>query len=101
MSERRPELEMYAVLDPRITLLKGLRNGTERNPESARREAQWPTWQMDRSWPERSARRSAIQPADDDEVQHLRDYFPLVLSATGLLALIVVIAVALLVRHIG
>jgi hypothetical protein len=96
MSNRRPDLEMYAVLDPRIALLRDLRDG-----ESARREAQWPTWQTDRSWPERSARRLPIQAAADDEVRHMRDYFPLVLSATGLLALIVAIAGALLLPHIG
>jgi hypothetical protein len=87
---------MYALLDPRITLLKDLRDG-----ESARREAQWPTWQADRSWPARAARRLPVQPLDDDQVRQLRDYFPLVLSATGLLALIVAIAVALLVPHLG
>jgi hypothetical protein len=96
MSKRKPELEMYALIDPRITLLRDLRDG-----ESARREAQWPTWQRDRSWPDRSARCLPVQPLDDDQVRHLRDYFPLVLSATGLLALIAVIAVALLLPHVG
>ena len=96
MSKRAPDLEMYAVLDPRISLLKDLRDG-----ESARREAQWPTWQTDRSWPDRPARRLPIQLADNDEVRHLRDYFPLVLSAAGVLALVVAIAAALLLSHFG
>jgi hypothetical protein len=96
MSKRRPDLEMYAVLDPRIALLKDLRDG-----ESARRGAQWATWQTDRSWPHQSAKRLPIQAVGDDEVRHMRDYFPLVLSATGLLALIVAIAVAFLLPHVG
>jgi hypothetical protein len=102
---------MYAVLDPRVTMLKDLRDAEwpvatsplerERSPEAARRAAQWPTWQMDRSWPDRSAARLPAPLVDDGRLRNLRDFLPLLLSGAGVLALVVVIAVALLLPHVG
>jgi hypothetical protein len=58
VSKRSPDIEMFAVFDPRINLLNDLRAGEwpvprglsprDASQERARREAQWPTWQMDR-----------------------------------------------------
>lgn len=56
MKRSRSDLEMNAVFDPRIGLLKELRDA-----HSARRDAQWSTWQMDRSWSERVAVRTPIE----------------------------------------
>src|SRR5580692_4387124 len=58
VAKRRPELEMYAVFDPRVALLAELRRA---NPGAERRAAQWPTWQSDRSWPAPSPARIAIE----------------------------------------
>ena len=101
MAQRNSDLEMYAVLDPRITLLNSLRDAQWPVPtsrldrdnarETARRKAQWPTWQMDRSRPDRSA---PIDCAEDSGSQ--REGLPVVLRGAGFLVLIVV-AVAMLV----
>jgi hypothetical protein len=40
---------MFAVCDPRVNILNDLRAAR------TRREAQWATWQMDRSWAQRWA----------------------------------------------
>jgi hypothetical protein len=47
VSNRSQDLEMFAVYDPRVSALNDLRAAR------TRREAQWATWQMDRSWPHR------------------------------------------------
>ena len=61
MRQRTPSLEMHASIDPRITLLKDsceARSNIANAPSTLatraerRRESQWATWQMDRSWPD-------------------------------------------------
>jgi hypothetical protein len=61
VSQRTSSLEMDASIDPRIALLNDSRDARSSiaNASAAltaraarRREAQWPTWQMDRSWPD-------------------------------------------------
>jgi hypothetical protein len=69
MSKRSADLEMYAVFDPRVKLVNDLRSGQwpvatsapkrDCKQEALRRESQWGTWQMDRSWPERFAVRTS------------------------------------------
>lgn len=71
MARRSPDLEMHAVVDPRVALLNDLHwarcpvptSQPLRGylPGSARRVAQWPTWQMDRSWPQRSPARLTVE----------------------------------------
>jgi hypothetical protein len=100
VANRGSDLEMHAVFDPRITLLKELRGGEwpvpiarqkrEPNPETVRREAEWPTWQMDRSWPEGSATRMSIEHTPVSEAP--RTGLAWVLGAAGFLALGIVVA---------
>ena len=84
MSERRPDLEMYAAFDPRITLLQDLREGL---------------WPVPSSLPERSVWPLQVGNVENDEVRYARDLLPLALSVAGLLTLIVAIAVAVLLRN--
>ena len=55
MSNRSQDLEMFAVCDPRVNILNDLRAAR------TRREAQWATWQMDRSWPAQSPVRMTVE----------------------------------------
>ena len=91
MAKRNPDLEMYAVLDPRVTLLNELRNAHyERSHEAIRREAQWPTWQTDRSWPDAAAVRMPVDRASRTAAPH--DSLPWTLGAAGFLALGIIAA---------
>ena len=100
MATRNRDLEMYAVVDPRVALLNALHGPPRLVPispqkrdltlERARREAQWPTWQMDRSWPDRMAARTTIERASVSAVR--RASLPWTLGAAGFLALGVVAA---------
>jgi hypothetical protein len=94
MAKRSPDLEMYAVFDPRVTLLKDLRDGQWPVPTSVpgldckrerlRRESQWGTWQMDRSWPERSSVQTIQEGLSDGEER--RNTLSWTLVAAGFLA---------------
>lgn len=91
---------MYAVVDPRVALLNDLhwarcpaptsQRMPVRNPGAARREAQWPTWQMDRSWPQRSAVRTNIECVSVGASR--RSGLPWTLGAAGFLALAIAAA---------
>jgi hypothetical protein len=91
VARRRPELEMYAVIDPRVALLNELRRA---NPGTERRMAQWPTWQADRSWPGRAPARIAIERLPVSELRRdgrqwniaVAAFMALGVVATGLLA---------------
>jgi hypothetical protein len=95
VARRNRELEMYALVVPRIALLNDLHWARcpvptsqpmrDRNPGRARREAQWPTWQMDRSWPQRSAARVNIECVSVGAAR--RKSLPWTLSAAGFVAL--------------
>jgi hypothetical protein len=71
MAKRNLDVEMYAVVDPRVALLNELHWARcpvpsvqvmrDRSAGAIRREAQWPTWQMDRSGPARTAVRTTIE----------------------------------------
>src|SRR5580658_7761324 len=86
---------MYAVVDPRVALLNDLHWARgpapasqpmrDRSPGAVRREAQWPTWQMDRSWPERSPARISIECVSVGAPRQIRR--PWTLGAAGFLAL--------------
>jgi hypothetical protein len=88
------------VFDPRVTVLKDLRD--EHGPfplarpncepfrETARREAQWATWQMDRSWPDWSTSRARGEPMPVAEVGH--NGLPWTLCAAGFVAVGIVAA---------
>ncbi|HEY6456253.1 MAG TPA: hypothetical protein VIY90_13350 [Steroidobacteraceae bacterium] len=86
MARRIADLEMYAEIDPRVTLLKDLREGRE----TARRSADWGTRQLDRSWPERSMGRPAVEHTPVGEVR--RESLSWMLVAAGLLATGIVVA---------
>lgn len=95
MAKRKLDLEMYAVVDPRVALLNELHWARcpvpsaqvmrDRSPGAIRREAQWPTWQMDRSWPSRSAARTTIECMPVGAAR--RHGLPWTLGAAGFLAL--------------
>ena len=95
MSNGRPEVEMYAVLDSRVSLLRELR---ECNPGARRRQAQWPTWQQDRSWPERVAARAIPRPKDRKGLRAW-DRLTLALWGVGALASVFVMTVVVLLSH--
>ena len=95
MATRNPDLEMYAVVDPRVALLNDLHWARCPVPTSqplrghlqgrARRVAQWPTWQMDRSWPQRSPARLTVECVSVGAGR--RSALPWTLGAAGFLAL--------------
>jgi hypothetical protein len=100
MGKRSSELEMYTVFDPRVSLLKDLQAGQwpvpvaqpSRDPdrETARRDAQWATWQMDRSWPERSGMRTTGEGRPVADIR--RNGLPWILCAAGFVAVGIVAA---------
>ncbi|HTC52827.1 MAG TPA: hypothetical protein VK700_12900 [Steroidobacteraceae bacterium] len=100
MPRRSADLEMYAVFDPRVGLVNDLRNGQWPVPtsmprrhykqEALRRGSQWGTWQMDRSWPERSVVRAIHGGLSDRERR--RSSLPWTLVAAGFLAVGIVAA---------
>lgn len=95
MATRNRDLEMYAVVDPRIALVNDLHWARcpdptsqpmgDRSPGSPRRAAQWPTWHMDRSWPQRSSARVSIECVSVAAARPNSP--PWTLSAAGFLAL--------------
>jgi hypothetical protein len=91
---------MYAVFDPRVSALNDLREAQwpvpsspyrhDAHRETARRESQWATWQMDRSWPDRSHLRRPAEPPSVSAVA--RGDMQWKLTAAAFLALGVVAA---------
>jgi hypothetical protein len=95
VARRNRDLEMHAIVDPRVALLNDLHWARcpvptsqplrERLPGRARRMAQWPTWQMDRSWPARSPARLTVECLSVGAPR--RASLPWTLGAAGFLAL--------------
>ena len=101
MGQRTPSLEMDASIDPRVALLNHSRDArstiastpsTLATRAALRREAQWSTWQMDRSWPDGLLPIVRTHLEADQRVRNSRPREALVWSAVSMALLALLMA---------